>query len=275
MFLPHVRQVNLWPVADQPCGGSDEHSIRGRSINTNGKHVTFKMRTTSLALSPLLLLASVASAQTTPGNWYVETGLGITHANGNYSSQVGASLAPSSNYRFDSASYDHTGTLGGRVAIGWRAASVLAVELAYADFGRHDTRALAIPIQTLTGASTIDGRFRVSAVTLDAVGQLPLPGALSLTARVGVAMTEQRYSQTRTYSNPPGSVAADYPTTRQTRLHWGMGAQYAINPNLAVVANYERIEYVGNDFSSAPIDSGTRAGKFGYGLLSVGVRYSF
>ena len=237
--------------------------------------MTINPRTTRFALLPALLLTGIASAQTALGNWYVETGLGITHANGDYSRQVGASLAPSSNYRFDTATYDHTGTVGGRVAVGWRALSVLAVELGYADFGRHDTRATAIPIQTINSPSVIDGRFRVSAVMLDAVGQLPLSSTVSLSARAGIARTEQRYSQTRSYSNPAGSVATDYPTTRQTRLHWGVGAQYAINPNLSAVANYERIEYVGNDFSSTPIDSGTRAGRFGYGLLSVGVRYSF
>ena len=88
--------------------------------------MTIKPRTTRFALLPALLLTGIARNRTR--QWYVETGLGITHANGDYSRQVGASLAPSSNYRFDSATYDQTGTVGGRVAVGWRAPSVPAVE---------------------------------------------------------------------------------------------------------------------------------------------------
>lgn len=234
-----------------------------------------KARITGLTLPFLVLFAGAANAQTTPGSFYVEAGAGMTHANGNFASQVQNSLAPSTTYRFESASYDRVGSAGGRIAVGWRVAPTLAAELGYVSFGRHDTLATAVQIQTLTGTEVIAGRFRVSAVTLDAVGQLPLTAQLSASARVGVAMVEQRYSQTRTRTNPAATVSTTFPSNRQTRVHWGMGAQYAINANLAAVANYERIENVGHDFSNAPIDKGVRAGSFGYGLLSVGVRYSF
>lgn len=253
-------------------------------MSQNGEHVTYTARTLGLTLPPLALLASLAtlasfastaSAQTVPGNFYVEAGVGISHANGDYTRQVRDSLANSSTFRFESASYDRLGSVSGRIAVGWRVAPTLAAELGYANFGQFDTRSSAVRIQTLDSTDVIAGRFRVSAVTLDAVGQLPLAGRLSASARIGVAMTEQQYTQNRTYANQGGTQATRFPSNRQQRLHWGMGAQYAINPATAVVVNYERIENVGHDFSSAAIDKGVRAGSFGYGLLSVGLRYTF
>ncbi len=250
-------------------------AFRGNFNISNGEHVITTVRISGLTLSSLVLFAGAANAQTSPGNFYAEAAVGISHTNGDYAGQVHNSFAPSSTYRFDSASYDRLGSAGGRVAIGWRLAPTLAAELGYVHFGRHDSQASAVHIQTLTGTEVIAGRFRVSAVTLDAVGQLPLSGQFSASARIGVAMTEQQYSQTRTYANPTGTVQSRFPSNRQSRLHWGIGAQYTINPNLAAVANYERIENVGHDFSSVPIDKGVRAGTFGYGLLSVGLRYTF
>lgn len=235
-----------------------------------------------LPLASFVMFVSAASAQTIAGKLYVEAGAGITHANGDFARQVRDSVANSPTLRFDSATYDRTGSAGGRVAIGWQFTPMLAAELAYASFGRHETTASATR-STLPGFITVaDGRFRVSAVTLDAVGQLPLTGPLSASARIGVAMTEQQYAQGRRNTGPGPSAGASepeqfvgFPANRQTRLHWGVGAQYALNPNAALVANYERIERVGRDFSSAGPDGGVRAGTFGYGLLSVGLRYTF
>ena len=84
------------------------------------ENVTFKIRTTSLALSPLLLLASVVAHKPhlEIGMWKRAWELPCQRQ---LFFQPGWGFAgTSSNYRFDSASYDHTGTLGGRVAIGWR-----------------------------------------------------------------------------------------------------------------------------------------------------------
>ena len=228
-----------------------------------------------LPLATLALFAGTAHAQTTTSPFYVEASIGITHSNSDYANQVRESVANSTVFKFESATYDETGTTGGRVAMGWRALPNLAFEVGYTNFGRTDSRASVSRVQAPGQLDVIAGRFRANAVTFDAVGMLPITQSFAATARVGVALTEQKYSQTRAIANEPAPAYTSYPTNRQTRLHWGFGAQYSFNPNVALVANYERIESVGHDFSNRSIDNGSRAGTFGYGLLSVGMRYTF
>jgi len=228
-----------------------------------------------LPLATLALLAGAAHAQTTAGPFYVEASIGMSHFNGDYAKQVRDSVANSTVFKFASASYDSCGNLGGRVAIGWRALPNLAFELGSTEFGRIDSRASVSRLQAPEQLDVIRGKFRLDAITLDAVGMLPVTEKFTAIARVGVARTEQKYSQTRTVTNEAVPVFTSYPANQQTRLHWGVGAQYALNANVALVANYERIENVGHDFSSRSIDNGSRAGTFGYGLLSVGMRYTF
>lgn len=228
-----------------------------------------------MASASLVLAASTAHAQSARSNFYVEGGVGLGHANGDYAQQVRDSVASSTLHKFASASYDHTGSAGGRVALGWRALPALSAEVGYTEFGRFDTRASVTRILSPATIDIIDGRFRVSAVTLDAVGHWSLSNQITATARLGVGFTEQKYRQTRYVANQSDSESHHFPSNRQTRLHWGIGGQYALNANTAVVANYERVENVGNNFSNASIDKGVRAGTFSYGLLSVGLRYTF
>ena len=240
------------------------------------KHITHtpSLAAFAFAVTLALTLATASSAQTAGTGPYVEASVGWTHANGDFARQVRDSLAASSTYQYASATYDRSDA-GGRVAAGWGFTPNLAVELGYTDFGRFDALSTAAYKSTTAFVAYRKGRYHVSAATLDAIAQLPVNPFLTLSARLGVALAEQAYAQRNYTSADLSGQSADFPTTRQARLHWGVGARHAITSNLAVVANYTRIESVGHDFSSAPIDKGTRAGKFGYGLLGVGLRYTF
>lgn len=238
---------------------------------TTVKHLKLKPWLAVLALA----LTTTVNAQTAAAGPYVEASVGWAHSDGDFARQVRDSLAASSTYQFVSARSDRSGGAGGRLALGWTFNPHLAVELGYTDFGRYDALSVAAYRTTTAFVAYRKGRYHVSAATLDAVAQFPVNQHFTLSARVGVAMAEQTYSQTNATSVDLSGQSADLPTNRQTRLHWGVGARHAITSNLAVVANYTRIENVGHDFSSVPIAKGTRAGKFSDGLLGVGLRYTF
>ncbi|MBL8311624.1 MAG: outer membrane beta-barrel protein [Burkholderiales bacterium] len=237
------------------------------------KQVIVKITTSTLIGAGF---AVAANAQTALTGLYLEGSVGWTHANGDYARQVRDSLANSSTYQFASASYDNSCGTGGRIAAGWTVLPRLAVEVGYTDFGRdHGTLAGAAYKASTALTAYRKGRFHASANTLDAVAMLPVNKHLALNARLGVALTEQKYTQTNYTTADTVGQSADYPANRQTRLHWGVGASHNVTNHLSVVVNYTRIENVGHDFSSASIDKGTRAGKFGYGLLAAGLRYAF
>ena len=96
---------------------------------------------------------------------------------------------------------------------------------------------------------------------LDAVGQPPLSSTVSLSA--GQALRADRTAPlANAVVQQSRRIGRDRLSNDATDLHWGVGAQYAINPNLSAVANYERIEYVGNDFSSIVDRQRRNAGRF-------------
>ena len=154
-------------VTNTAFGEINQHKWKTRDIqNTHNKS------------RPVAASAPRQRCQRTNHTWKLVcgNGQGITHASGNYSSRVGASLAPRQTIDLIQP---RTITPGH-----WVGAWLLVG-------APHRSSRWSWPMQTsdatihghwpsrsrpLTGASTIDGRFRVSAVTLDAVGQLRCPG---------------------------------------------------------------------------------------------------
>ncbi len=120
---------------------------------------------------------------------------------------VGGSIGRSSEH-YDASTFDAQGTnTGYKLDAGWRATSLLAVELSYASFGRASA-----------GTNYAD----TDATGVFAVGFLPIP-ALDLYGKVGVA-------RWRTDASSPGYSFArtgeDLAYGAGVGLHWGtLGAR--------------------------------------------------
>lgn len=229
----------------------------------------------TLAL-PILSIGASQSLAAQDHRFYLEATVGATFANGDYSNQIKQGVSQA--LTIATAALDTTGTAGASLAFGWKATPHFAIEAGYVDFGRHRTSATGGVAPTASSPASrekLDGRYRVSAVTLDAVGYWPINTAITVSGRVGVAATEQKYSVERTSTWDAGSRtwSSTFPSNRQTRLHWGIGASYALNNRTSLVANFTRIESVGDPYGAGMRP--TSNGKFDYGLLGIGLRYSF
>ncbi len=231
-----------------------------------------------LALSALAAASFASAQQTSP--FYVGGALGLGTTDGNYASQVQAAGSPLAGYSFNSARRDGDKEFAGRVYGGYRVSPNLAVELGYTNFGSHGTTyrlnksTISAPPNALYVAS---GSHKLDGVTLDLVGTLPVSTALSVNGRVGVIASTLRYSETAInpiLSNAPDPVQLinnRAPSAHQTRLHWGVGTAYQMNPKLALTLDYQRVQGAGNTFDWT--DSGN--GKLNFNLLAVGARFSF
>lgn len=236
------------------------------------KHITRSVLAATLCTAAVATAARADVSTTGP---YIEAGVGLAHSNGDFARQVRDSLARSANYQYRSADYDRSGGGAGRVAIGWMLHSNLGIEAAFSEFGRFATLSTANVTSAPGTIAYREGHFRVSAATIDTIAQVAINPRLALHARLGVAAVEQKYGQ-RNFSSGSTDIASfTLPSNRQTRLHWGAGGRYVMTDRISATLNYTRIENVGHDFSSVPIQGGTRAGRFSYGLLGAALRYTF
>ena len=121
---------------------------------------------------------------------------------------------------------------GDDVAFGIRGVMTLnknvAAELSYHNYGEaEDTYVDEF-------GDTINDKLSTTAFNLGVKGILPLENGLSLNARVGVSFWDSEFEGTD--SSAPGIIfKAD---DDGTDLYYGIGAQYDINPNLYVGAEY-------------------------------------
>lgn len=107
---------------------------------------------------------------------------------------------------------------------GWQFLPNFAVEGGYTHFGRARITGVTIP-----GAVNIRGE----GLFVDAVASVPVADRFTVLARLGVV-------HSRTKFNPPAfSTARD----SGTRAKAGLGAEFAINPQLAVRAEWERYRF--------------------------------
>ncbi|MDB5998731.1 MAG: hypothetical protein JWP52_430 [Rhizobacter sp.] len=109
--------------------------------------------------------------------------------------------------------YDRSDT-GGKVYGGYEINSNLAVELGYANLGKHDGPG---------------GGLKADGVFLDAVGTYPLGNNFSVLGRVGVFSGKL----------DSDSLGSD----RSTNWKLGAGLQYAVNQNVAIRGEWERYRF--------------------------------
>lgn len=140
----------------------------------------------------------------------------------------------------------------GKVFGGYRVNTHLAVEAQYMDFGSATAK-----YALTTGAAREE--YTVHAMSVAAVGILPVNDTISLFAKIGPAATTAK-----TTVNAGALGAAG--TTKKTVLLAGLGATFQVTESFQVRAEYERLGEVGK--------AGT-PGRATPSAFTVGVGYRF
>jgi OOP family OmpA-OmpF porin len=143
---------------------------------------------------------------------------------------------------------------------GYRFNPNIAVEGGWIDFGKFRIRRdVNLPF---LGSAQLE--MKVSGWNIDAVGMFPVGNRFSLFGRLGGLYSTAKTSRTGTgaVTVAPGVASAK---KSEFDLHWGLGASYDFSRTVAVRAEYEQAQKVG--------DSSTGEGDVS--LLSVGVVVKF
>lgn len=119
----------------------------------------------------------------------------------------------------------------------------LAVEAAYADFGTFSAGG------TFFG-TPVSVNVDVTSVNLAAVGVLPVGDRFGLFGKAGISFTSYDASGSASGFTFTGS-------DDETELLWGFGATYNFTPNLAIRAEWERL-------NKSDVD-----------MMSIGIQYRF
>lgn len=140
----------------------------------------------------------------------------------------------------------------GKVFGGYQFNPNVAIEAQYLDLGTSAAK--------YTSASTVSTKeYTVHAMSIAAVGSLPVSNDLSLFAKIGSAATT---TKTRVNSTSLGVAS----TSKSTVLLVGVGATYQINDTLHLRAEYERLGQVGK---------ASDTGRATPSALTVGLAYRF
>ena len=204
----------------------------------------------------LLGLALVVAAPCAHAQWYVGASAGESRTSSKGGSQADQLL----DLGFDdaSSSVDDKDTAY-RIHAGYQFHRYLAVEAGYVDLGRTSIHSTVQP----TGS--LDTRIKAKGFDLSAVGMLPLGEQFMVFARIGAFAAETRAS-----FSGSGSVALssgeETQKKRTTGAVYGIGATYNFTPQLALRAEWNRYQKIGNDLTGGEFDAKT---------LTAGIQYRF
>ena len=143
--------------------------------------------------------------------------------------------------------------------VGYRLSPYLSIEGGYWDFGETSYSAtISVPVVTAMNRS-----FRVRGIGVDDVFWLPITNSFSGFARLGAMQVSAKTS-----SAVPGGglIALPAQSSNTLSMHWGVGCEYALNPDIGLRLEYEAINDVGkkSKFGTADIM-----------LWTVGAAYKF
>ena len=200
-----------------------------------------------LAVGMSLALPSIAQAQTRSASVegpYVGLGLGVTSFGLKKNDFTGATAT--------SRTFDERDT-GFKLFGGYRLSDNFAVEAQFATMGESTIR--------YRGASGAIGteKYKVSAMSVAAMGLLPLNNDFTLFAKLGPSYTNAR----STFSNR--ALGANTKSSRAGLL-LGAGAMYNLTDNLALRAEFENYSRVGE---------ANKAGRSTVSMVSAGLTYRF
>lgn len=220
----------------------------------------------------VLVAAAVPTLACSESNFYVGAGIGVGNTSGNYAEQVRNAGQPSAGFKFVAAGRDGGSGTGGRLALGYAIHDRVAIEVAYANYGKQD---LLYQFEKTTGLIpaqpffTGKGQYKLDGATIDVVGSLPVTPTLSANVRLGVLAGSLRYREEQTVLNQGSTLFAK--NDNVTKLHWGVGASYRINRSIEATLDYTQAQGVGKSFAWTADTNG----KLNYGLFSAGIRYRF
>jgi hypothetical protein len=156
-------------------------------------------------------------------------------------------------------------TIAGRIGGGWRVNPWIAVELAYANFGRASIdRSVGYSGRLPDGGFTLpisipeNGQYLLQGIDLSATAAFPLTTNASLTGRLGALGYYETYSESGRGTH--GSTHHWNASASGIAPLFGAGVAYRISPALAFRAEWTRIQRVGKVYT----------GWNGWGVVSSG-----
>ena len=158
-----------------------------------------------------------------------------------------------------STSADHDNGQAWKAYVGYRYSPRLSVEAGYWDFGKLTyTANISAPVTT-----SLQRGFRAKGAGADAVGWLPIGYGFTGFAKAGALWTHVDAG-----AATPGGGLSSLPSESANQIspHLGIGADYALRPNVGLRVEAEAVGNVGDK------------NKFGNGdlyMLSVGANYKF
>ena len=214
------------------------------------------MKLKSLLVSAVMCCAlpavNAVAADFTPGA-YILGGVGRSSFDMNYSEQVRSAYSGTA-FSVQSASLNGSSDTGYQIGGGYQFLPWLGVELTYIDLGRQD--ASYSVLQTgFNVPATRSANYKIDGFNLSAVGSFPVSNAFSLLGKVGAFQSRLRYSESGLNS---GAVPASFtaPTDRQTKVSFGIGAEYRATEKISVRANWDRFRDIGSDFQLTTTGNG-------------------
>jgi OOP family OmpA-OmpF porin len=149
---------------------------------------------------------------------------------------------------------------GYKLYAGHRFSRNVAVEGGWVDFGKFSARRTV----TAPGAATLNYDAKISGWNIDAVGIWPLANQFAIFGRLGGLYSTLKTTRTGTnVAIAPESVS---PKKSELNLHWGLGASYDFSRTIAVRAEYEQAQKVGDQATTGEGD---------VRLMSLGVVVKF
>jgi OmpA-OmpF porin, OOP family len=230
---------------------------------------------TTILCAALLALPAVAAAQSPfapppPRPFYAGIALGQSKTSDELVTNRESTITLAQNI---STSFDDKDTAW-KAYFGYQATPWLAVELNYADLGRHSTDTTFLGGDPPTPAEVIIRR-EVKGFGIDLVLSTPVWQRFSVFGRVGLFRAELDASAELrgnvVFNNGNGETVRST-TQKENVTRYGIGAEAAIAPNTAVRLEWERYEQIGKKFA---IGATGTTGEADTDTVTLGVVYRF
>jgi opacity protein-like surface antigen len=188
-----------------------------------------------IAGAALALQAGLAEAQERDAGFYGGFDLGRSDF---HASASGPDGALANQGIAGSSSLDRRDTAYG-LNLGYRVSRYWAVETAYTRLGEFGYASNV----TAPAADTVQGSYKVNALSLSALGFVPLQSSWSLYGKAGLARSDTTFSA----NSATGATAVTGTSAHSTGLLVGVGAMYDINRSLYTRAGWDHYADVGSD----------------------------
>lgn len=210
---------------------------------------------TACVAAVLLAAAPGVSAQQADPRFYVGASLGQSSVDIDGGARTAQLTALG--FRAASTSLDDSDTAG-KLFAGVRVLRYFAIEGSYVDLGRTSFTSTVAPDGSLKVSTKVTGWG------LDAVGILPIGERFGVFAKIGAFRAESKADYSAAGVLRLRNGTSDRKTT--TDFKYGVGAEFAVLRNLAIRAEWERFQGLGNDRTGGERDAD---------LVSIGIAFRF